>query len=197
MILIGFWTLWGRGMLPRIDFPVNLNKVNAASVYTLGIFSGAATSCCAPVLAGILILSPVYVGFFADGAGYTDRTGALARDMAVGSEALHPRALTTFASPYLPGLSLKNTSLWAYTDISMCSIYVPATVFWLALAGLSLRPRERWRWWLAGMGLGSLALAMGQALPFRGWLYDLFPIFRFFRHSALFRIGYLFIICGL
>jgi cytochrome c-type biogenesis protein len=57
MVLIGFWTLWGRGMLPRIDFPINLNKVNVASVYTLGIFSGAATSCCAPVLAGVLILA--------------------------------------------------------------------------------------------------------------------------------------------
>jgi cytochrome c-type biogenesis protein len=57
MILIGFWTLWGRGMLPRIEFPVDLKKVNAASVYTLGIFSGAATTCCAPVLAGVLILA--------------------------------------------------------------------------------------------------------------------------------------------
>jgi cytochrome c biogenesis protein CcdA len=56
MILIGFWTLWGRGMFPRIDFPVNLTKVpSVGSVYALGIFSGAATSCCAPVLAGILI----------------------------------------------------------------------------------------------------------------------------------------------
>lgn len=57
MILIGFWTLWGRGMLPRIDFPVDLKKVNVTSVYTLGIFSGAATTCCAPVLAGVLILA--------------------------------------------------------------------------------------------------------------------------------------------
>jgi cytochrome c-type biogenesis protein len=57
MILIGFWTLWGRGMLPRIEFPVDLKKVNVASVYTLGIFSGAATTCCAPVLAGVLILA--------------------------------------------------------------------------------------------------------------------------------------------
>ncbi|MGD0424402.1 MAG: cytochrome c biogenesis CcdA family protein [Candidatus Bathyarchaeia archaeon] len=57
MVLIGFWTLWGWGMLPKLDFPVNLSKVNAASVYTLGIFSGAATSCCAPVLAGVLILA--------------------------------------------------------------------------------------------------------------------------------------------
>jgi cytochrome c biogenesis protein CcdA len=62
MVLIGFWTLWGRGMLPRINFPVNLNKVNATSVYTLGIFSGAATTCCAPVLAGILILAALSSG---------------------------------------------------------------------------------------------------------------------------------------
>jgi cytochrome c biogenesis protein CcdA len=57
MILIGFWTLSGRGMLPKINFPVNMNNVNVASVYALGIFSGAASSCCAPVLAGILILT--------------------------------------------------------------------------------------------------------------------------------------------
>jgi cytochrome c biogenesis protein CcdA len=57
MILIGFWTLYGRGMLPKIEFPIDLKKINAASVYTLGIFSGAATTCCAPVLAGVLILA--------------------------------------------------------------------------------------------------------------------------------------------
>jgi cytochrome c-type biogenesis protein len=57
MIVVGFWTLWGEGMLPRFNFPVNLNRADAASVYTLGMFSGAATSCCAPVLAGVLILA--------------------------------------------------------------------------------------------------------------------------------------------
>lgn len=62
MILIGFWTLWGRGMLPRINFHINLNKVNATSVYTLGMFSGAATTCCAPVLAGILVLTALSSG---------------------------------------------------------------------------------------------------------------------------------------
>jgi cytochrome c-type biogenesis protein len=58
MILIGFWTLWGQGMLPKINYPVNLTRVpTVGSVYVLGIFSGAATSCCAPVLAGILIFA--------------------------------------------------------------------------------------------------------------------------------------------
>ena len=57
MILLGFWTLWGQGMLPKLNLPVNLNRNDVASVYTLGVFSGAATSCCAPVLAGVLVLA--------------------------------------------------------------------------------------------------------------------------------------------
>ena len=57
MIILGFWTLWGQGMLPRLNFPVNLNRNDVGSVYTLGVFSGAATSCCAPVLAGVLVLA--------------------------------------------------------------------------------------------------------------------------------------------
>lgn len=65
MILLGFWTLWGRGMLPRINFPVDLKKGSAASVYTLGMFSGAATSCCAPVLAGVLILAALSASMLA------------------------------------------------------------------------------------------------------------------------------------
>ena len=65
MIMLGFWTLWGRGMLPRINFPVDLKKGSAASVYTLGMFSGAATSCCAPVLAGVLILAALSASMLA------------------------------------------------------------------------------------------------------------------------------------
>ncbi|MGI0014105.1 MAG: cytochrome c biogenesis CcdA family protein, partial [Nitrososphaera sp.] len=57
MIVIGFWTLWGRGMLPQLNLPVNLNRNDGPSVYTLGIFSGAASSCCAPVLAGVIVLT--------------------------------------------------------------------------------------------------------------------------------------------
>ncbi|MGA2971516.1 MAG: cytochrome c biogenesis protein CcdA [Candidatus Bathyarchaeia archaeon] len=62
MIILGFWTLWGQGMLPRLQLPVNLNKHDVLSVYTLGVFSGAATSCCAPVLAGVLVLSALSAG---------------------------------------------------------------------------------------------------------------------------------------
>ncbi len=59
MIIVGFWTLWGRGMLPQLNLPVNLKRNDVPSVYTLGLFSGAATTCCAPVLAGVVLLSAV------------------------------------------------------------------------------------------------------------------------------------------
>ena len=63
MIIIGFWTLWGQGMLPRFELPVNLNKSDAPSVYVLGVFSGAATTCCAPVLAGVIVLGALSSSF--------------------------------------------------------------------------------------------------------------------------------------
>jgi cytochrome c biogenesis protein CcdA len=62
MIVFGFLTLWGQGMLPQLKLPVNLNRNDAPSVYVLGVFSGAATSCCAPVLAGVIVLSALSAG---------------------------------------------------------------------------------------------------------------------------------------
>jgi len=63
MIIIGFWTLWGRGMLPQLNLPVNLKRKDLPSVYTLGLFSGAATTCCAPVLAGVILLTALSTSF--------------------------------------------------------------------------------------------------------------------------------------
>jgi cytochrome c biogenesis protein CcdA len=62
MIVFGFLTFWGQGMLPQLKLPVNLNRNDAPSVYVLGVFSGAATSCCAPVLAGVIVLSALSAG---------------------------------------------------------------------------------------------------------------------------------------
>lgn len=62
MILFGFLTLWGQGMLPQLNLPVNLKRNDAPSVYVLGLFSGAATTCCAPVLGGVIVLSALSAG---------------------------------------------------------------------------------------------------------------------------------------
>lgn len=57
LVLLGLLLLAGKHLsLPFATHPI-LKQHNALSVFTLGIFSGIATTCCAPVLAGVLALS--------------------------------------------------------------------------------------------------------------------------------------------
>ncbi len=70
LLLLGLNLLIGlHWSLPWHVNPV-LKKHNAISVYFLGIFSGIATTCCAPVLAGVLALS-ILPGSLWWGALYT------------------------------------------------------------------------------------------------------------------------------
>jgi hypothetical protein len=145
------------------------------------------------LLAGLLVMAPAYFAFFYEGQGYHERTGPLSRHVAVAVNALHPGALSTFASPYLVQHKLHNSSaLWASTDVSSASIYAGAVVGVLALLAVVARPREPWRWWLVLLGASSLACALGETLPFRGWLYDVVYPTRFFRHSSFFRAYFVF-----
>lgn len=59
MILLGVMELTGKKItLPMLNLTIDLNKRHDPwSVYLLGIFSGLTTSCCTPVLAGVLTLS--------------------------------------------------------------------------------------------------------------------------------------------
>src|SRR5262249_7788858 len=128
------------------------------------------------VLIGSVVLLPSYFGFFYEGAGTHTRVGELNREIALSENALTPGALVTFASPYLPILKMKyffkGIPIWPELDISMCSIYAGAIISVLACFALINRPRDRWRWWLAGLALFSLACSFGDRLPLRGWLYD-------------------------
>ena len=56
-IALGFFII--LGFHPRLPFHVSqkLENQNIPSIFLLGIFSGLATTCCAPVLAGVLALS--------------------------------------------------------------------------------------------------------------------------------------------
>jgi cytochrome c biogenesis protein CcdA len=63
MIVLGVMTLRGRGLeLPFGQAPV-FRKRPGLSLYLLGIFSGAASSCCAPVLIGVLTLTALTSSF--------------------------------------------------------------------------------------------------------------------------------------
>lgn len=59
MILLGVMELTGRKItLPMLHLTIDLNKRHDPwSIYLLGIFSGLTTSCCTPVLAGVLTVS--------------------------------------------------------------------------------------------------------------------------------------------
>lgn len=132
-------------------------------------------------LVAAVVLSPTYAAFIVEGAGYSHRTGALTFDVAVRNNALHPKALLTLLNP-----SLALGDGFAYTDVSMRSLYVGLVV--PVLAAISLRRPSALRWVLVAVGIFCLAAAMGVALPVRGWLYSWVPPTRFFRNAALFRI---------
>lgn len=61
MLLLAVMSVLGKGIsmpLPK-RIQSKMNPSNAKSVFVLGIFSGAATSCCAPVLAGAMTLAVI------------------------------------------------------------------------------------------------------------------------------------------
>lgn len=57
LLLLGFILITGKHFSLPFRVSPSLKKHNAASVFALGIFSGIATTCCAPVLAGVLALA--------------------------------------------------------------------------------------------------------------------------------------------
>jgi hypothetical protein len=184
---IGLWTI-GRLLLGRMqsDPPATDCRLGwkLVSLFLVGLTF---------FVVAIAVMSPAYAGFLVDGRGYTERTGQLPRDFVTNLDALHPKALATFASPHLAVLKLSNPeeSLYPGSDVSTCSVYLSPVLLVLAAVALWHRPRERFRWYLAAMAVFCLLCAMGSALPLRGWLYDILPPMRYFRHSGLFRCYYL------
>lgn len=57
LILLGLILITGKHFSMPFRVNPSLKKHNALSVFALGIFSGIATTCCAPVLAGVLALA--------------------------------------------------------------------------------------------------------------------------------------------
>jgi cytochrome c-type biogenesis protein len=64
MLFLGIASLLGIQLMPMMHPNVNLEKTGVTTVFALGVFSGVASSCCAPVLAGILILTALTTSIF-------------------------------------------------------------------------------------------------------------------------------------
>jgi hypothetical protein len=194
-----FAALWalGRALAPSSDSPASVSGRPGLLFVLQAVLLLLSVGC--------LVLSPVYLAFFLEMAGTSPRVGGVSREAAV-ADLLEPGALATFASPYLTSLkvmhqfmdrSVPGPELWPSSDLSMVNVYAGAIIPTLALFALLKRPRDHWRWWVAGLVLLSLACAVGDRLPLRGWLYDwLYPM-RFFRHSAIFRLYFVFAVCVL
>lgn len=68
LLILGWIAATGRTWsLPFLRSSPDLSRTDSAGVYALGVFSGAASACCAPVLAGMLTLSAVSPGLVAAG----------------------------------------------------------------------------------------------------------------------------------
>jgi len=66
MLVLAVMSVLGKGIsmpLPK-RIKAKINPSNAKSVFTLGVLSGAATSCCAPVLAGAMTLAVISGAFW-------------------------------------------------------------------------------------------------------------------------------------
>ena len=146
---------------------------------------------------GSVILSPTYVGELREGRGVHSRSAPLTRGEAAHNE-FPPGALVTLTSAYPARVkAFFPDKVWPWTHVSMVSVYAGVLTPLLALCTLiTARPR-RWAWWLFGVGLLSLAAAMGESLPVRGWLYEVFYPMRFFRHAAVFRAFFVFALATL
>lgn len=64
MILLAFLSFSGKKFNPPFKTAPLLKKHDVFSVFGLGLFSGLASSCCAPVLAGVLTLTALSAGTF-------------------------------------------------------------------------------------------------------------------------------------
>jgi len=70
LTLLGLLLVSGKSISLSLNIHPKLQKTDALSVFGLGIFSGIATTCCAPVLAGVLALSAL-PGSYLLGAVFT------------------------------------------------------------------------------------------------------------------------------
>ncbi|MDG6964330.1 MAG: cytochrome c biogenesis protein CcdA [Nitrososphaerota archaeon] len=64
MLFLGAASLLGIQLIPMFNPDVNLERTEIPAVFALGVFSGVASSCCAPVLAGILVLTALTSSLF-------------------------------------------------------------------------------------------------------------------------------------
>jgi len=143
-------------------------KTGMLSVYSLGIFSGVASSCCAPVLAGVIALSSVVSSFWlALGLGAAYVFGMVAPLFVIAllwdrydwrvSRLFRPRAFTWRVGPFTR--TLTATSLASGILLAL----IGGGMLWIGLAYRSMPPLAGWQIQLSA-GLQHTGQLMTNAL---------------------------------
>lgn len=145
------------------------------SVYTLGIFSGMASSCCAPVLAGVIALSSVASSFaLSMGLGVAYVFGMVAPLFVISllweradwrtSRLFRPRAVTWHLG------ALRRTVSMTDLASGILLVIIGGSMLWIGLVYRSMPPLAGWQI-EAAVQLQHVGLAITQSLAWiPGWL---------------------------
>jgi cytochrome c-type biogenesis protein len=163
LALAAYTLLGGQLHLPAPGRPAG-SRTGPLGVYSLGLFSGVATSCCAPVLAGVVALSGVASSFaLALGLGLAYVFGMVAPLFVISllwerhdwrsSRLFRPRSFTWHIGPVrrsVSGTGLASGLLLAAMGVGMT---------WIALAGSAMSSSTGWQARLSAslQHLGSVA----------------------------------------
>lgn len=171
MLALGLYLLLGGQIHLPMPGRRAGNKTGPLAVYSLGVFSGVASSCCAPVLAGVIALSGIASSFgYALLLGVAYVFGMVAPLFIISilwerrdwrsSRLFRPRTFTLKLGPLVRNVSGTNIASGALLGImGMASIYNGLTSS--AMAGLS-----GWQAWLS-LKLQALGRTFNEGL---GWM---------------------------
>lgn len=172
--LAGYVLLGGQIHLPMPGRRAN-GRAGIASVYTLGIFSGMASSCCAPVLAGVIALSSVAASFWlALGLGAAYVFGMVAPLFMIAllwerydwraSRLFRPRSFTWRLGALRRTLSATNLASGVLLAL------IGAGMVWVGLANNSMPALTGWQAHLT-VTLSAIGQVITQALAWiPGWV---------------------------
>src|SRR6266702_198655 len=167
LALAGYVLLGGQIHLPMPDRRAG-GKTGILSVYSLGIFSGVASSCCAPVLAGVIALSSVVSSFWLAlvlGSAYVFGMVAPLFLIALlwdryewrSSRLFRPRSFTWRLGPFTR--TLTATGLASGILLAL----IGGGMLWIGLAYRSMPPLADWQIQIAA-GLQHFGQVMTNAL---------------------------------
>jgi len=167
LALAGYVLLGGQIHLPMPGRRAG-GKAGVVSVYTLGVFSGVASSCCAPVLAGVIALSSVASSFLLAlvlGSAYVFGMVAPLFLIALlwdryewrSSRLFRPRSFTWRLGPFTRTLTATGLAS------GILLAFIGGGMLWIGLAYRSMPPLADWQIQIAA-GLQHIGQVMTNAL---------------------------------